>query len=147
VTAANVETINLTALDLYSTASAHTLALVADKATAVNISGNAGVNLTLTGSTKIATLDASASTGAVTATSVSTAAITMTGGSAADSLTANGTTASTLIGGAGADTLTTNLGLTTLTGGAGNDLFVIGGASANGGIYTTISDATAGDRI
>ena len=147
VTAANVETINLTALDLYTTASAHTLALVADKATAVNISGNAGVNLTLTGSTKIATLDASASTGAVTATSVSTAAITMTGGSAADSLTANGTTASTLIGGAGADTLTTNTGLTTLTGGAGNDLFVIGGASANGGIYTTISDATAGDRI
>ena len=147
VTAANVETINLTALDLYTTASAHTLALVADKATAVNISGNAGVNLTLTGSTKIATLDASASTGAVSVTSVSTAAITMTGGSAADSLTANGTTASTLIGGAGADTLTTNLGLTTLTGGAGNDLFVISGASANGGIYTTISDATAGDRI
>ncbi|MDB4165566.1 hypothetical protein N8540_04385 [Gammaproteobacteria bacterium] len=147
VTAANVETINLTALDLYTTASAHTLALVADKATAVNITGNAGVNLTLTGSTKIATLDASASTGAVSVESVSTAAITMTGGSAADSLTANGTTASTLIGGAGADTLTTNTGLTTLTGGDGNDLFVIGAASANGGIYTTISDATAGDRI
>ena len=34
-----------------------------------------------------------------------------------------------------------------LTGGDGNDLFVIGGASANGGVYTTISDATAGDRI
>jgi len=148
-TAANVETINLNATDTSVTAgiTAMTVDVTASSATALNISGNAGVNLTLTGSTKIATLDASASTGAVTATSVSTAAITMTGGSAADSLTANGTTASTLIGGAGADTLTTNLGLTTLTGGDGNDLFVIGGASANGGIYTTISDATAGDRI
>ena len=148
-TAANVETINLNATDTSTAAgiTAMTVDVTAAAATALNISGNAGVNLTLTGSTKIATLYASASTGAVSVTSVSTAAITMTGGSAADSLTANGTTASTLIGGAGADTLTTNLGLTTLTGGAGNDLFVIGGASANGGIYTTISDATAGDRI
>ena len=147
VTAANVETINLAALDLYTTAAAHTLALVADKATTLNVTGNAGAALTLTSSVKLATLDASASTGAVSATSVSTAAITMKGGSAADSFVANGTTASTLLGNGGADTLTTNLGLTTLTGGAGNDLFVIPGAAANGNVYTTITDATAGDRI
>ena len=147
VTAANVETINLAALDLYTTAAAHTLALVADKATTLNVTGNAGAALTLTSSVKSATLDASASTGAVSATSVSTAAITMKGGSAGDSFTANGTTASTLIGNGGADTLTTNAGLSTLTGGEGNDLFVIPAASANDGIYSTITDAAAGDRI
>jgi S-layer protein len=147
VTAANVETVNLTATDTTSTATAHSLVLTADKASTVNVSGNAGINLTLTSSTKIATLDASASTGAVDATSVSTAAITMKGGSAGDSFTANGTTASTLIGNGGADTLTTNGGLTTLTGGDGLDLFIIATAGANDGIYSTITDASAGDRI
>jgi S-layer protein len=71
----------------------------------------------------------------------------MKGGSAGDSFTANGTTASTLIGNGGADTLTTNGGLTTLTGGDGLDLFVIATAGANDGIYSTITDASAGDRI
>ena len=148
-TAANVETINLNATDT-STATgitAMTVVVTGDKATTLNVTGNAGAALTLTSSVKLATLDASASTGAVSATSVSTAAITMKGGSAADSFVANGTTASTLLGNGGADTLTTNLGLTTLTGGAGNDLFVIPGAAANGNVYTTITDATAGDRI
>jgi S-layer protein len=134
-TAANVETINLNATDT-STATgitAMTVVVTGDKATTLNVTGNAGAALTLTSSVKLATLDASASTGAVSAT--------------ADSFVANGTTASTLLGNGGADTLTTNLGLTTLTGGAGNDLFVIPGAAANGNVYTTITDATAGDRI
>ena len=148
-TAANVETVNLNATDT-STATGitqMTAVVTADKATTLNVTGNAGAILTLTGSTKIATLDASASTGKVSATSVSTAAITMKGGSAADSFTANGATASTLIGNGGADTLTTNGGLTTLTGGDGLDLFVIQTAGANDGIYSTITDASAGDRI
>ena len=148
-TAANVETVNLNATDTSVAAgiTAMTATVTADKATTLNVTGNAGANLTLTGSVKLATLDASASTGAVDATSVSTAAITMKGGSAGDSFTANGTTASTLIGNGGADTLTTNGGLTTLTGGDGLDLFVIQTAGANDGIYSTITDASAGDRI
>jgi len=147
-TAAKVETVNLVASDTLPTAiTAHTLTVTAADATVLNVSGNAGVALTLTSSAKLATLDASASTGVVSATSVSTAAITMKGGSAGDSFTANGTTASTLIGNGGADTLTTNGGLTTLTGGDGLDLFVIQTAGANDGIYSTITDASAGDRI
>ena len=148
-TAANVETVNLNATDTSVTAgiTAMPVVVTADKATTLNVTGNAGAILTLTSSAKLATLDASASTGAVSATSVSTAAITMKGGSAGDSFTANGTTASTLIGNGGADTLTTNGGLTTLTGGEGNDLFVIPAASANDGVYSTITDAAAGDRI
>ena len=148
-TAANVETINLNATDTKVSDGIGTMTAVvtADKATTLNVTGNAGAALTLTSSVKLATLDASASTGAVSATSVSTAAITMKGGSAGDSFTANGTTASTLIGNGGADTLTTNGGLTTLTGGDGLDLFVIQTAGANDGIYSTITDASAGDRI
>ncbi|MDA9185626.1 hypothetical protein N9O60_02150, partial [Gammaproteobacteria bacterium] len=148
-TAANVETVNLNATDTSVTAgiTAMTVVVTADKATTLNVTGNAGAALTLTSSVKLATLDASASTGAVSATSVSTAAITMKGGSAGDSFIANGTTASALIGNGGADTLTTNAGLSTLTGGEGNDLFVIPAASANDGIYSTITDAAAGDRI
>jgi S-layer protein len=150
VTAANIETVNLTATDtLTSTGiTAHTLTLTADKATTVKVSGNAGVDLTLTGSAKIATLDASDATGVVTVTSVSTAAITIKGGSAADVLTAaSGTNADVLIGNGGADTLTTNAGLTSLTGGSGLDLFVIGTAGASGSVYSSIQDALPGDRI
>ena len=148
VQAANVETVNLTATDTYTAITAHTVTVTADKATVLNVSGNAGVNLTLTGSVLLATLDASNATGAVSATSVSTAAITMKGGSAGDSLTAKtGTNADTLIGNGGADTLTSNAGLTTLTGGDGLDLFIVNTAAASSGVYTTITDAQAGDRI
>lgn len=151
VTAANIETINLTATDTVTSTgiTVHTLILAADKATTVKVSGNAGVDLSLAGSTKVATLDASDATGVVTVTSDSTAAITIKGGSAADVLTSKGasTTADTLIGGAGADTLTTNAGLTSLTGGSGLDLFVIGTAGASGAVYSSIKDAEAGDRI
>jgi S-layer protein len=148
-TAANVETVNLTATDTTDAATAHTLTVTANKATMLNVSGNAGVTLTLTGSVLLATLDATNATGAVTATSESTGAMTLIGGSGNDSLTAKvgATTADVLRGGAGNDTLTTNAGLTTLTGGAGQDLFVIATAGSTGSTYSTITDAAAGDRI
>ena len=148
VTAANVETVNLTATDTTDAVTAHTLIVTADKATTLNVSGNAGVALTMTSSALLATLDATASTGAVSATSASTAALTMKGGSGADAFTAKtGTNADVLIGNDGADTLTSNAGLTTLTGGAGNDTFVVATNTANIGTYTTITDFSAGDRL
>ncbi len=148
VTAANVETVNLTATDSSGAVTAHTLVVTADKATTLNVSGNAGVALTLTDSVLLATLDATAATGAITATSLSTAALTMKGGSGADAFTAKtGTNADVLIGNDGADTLTSNAGLTTLTGGAGNDTFVVATNTANIGVYTTITDFTAGDLL
>lgn len=149
VSAANVETVNLTATDSTpATITAHTLVVTADKATTLNVSGNAGVALTLTDSVLLATLDATAATGGVSATSLSTAAITMKGGSGKDAFTAKtGTNADVLIGNDGDDTLTANAGLTTLTGGAGNDTFVVATNTANIGTYTTITDFSAGDLL
>jgi S-layer protein len=114
----------------------------------VAVSGNAALNLTITGNTKLTSVDGSAMTGALTVTTAGTKAETVKGGSGADSLTAAaGTVADTLIGNGGADTLTSNAGLTSLTGGAGADVFVIGAAGANVNVYSTITDATAGDVI
>jgi S-layer protein len=158
LTAANVETINLTATDsqldndsdgVNDAVESHSLTLTADKATSVTITGNANMALTLTGSTKVATIDGSAMTGVLNVTSLNTtSATTIKGGSANDVLTAaTGTTADVLVGGAGDDTLTANAGLTTLTGGTGNDLFVVGTASLNSSSYATITDFAAGDLI
>ena len=167
VTAANVETINISVNDgdQVIPADSHSLVLTADKATTVVITNdntidtvstnptsatdNTKLDLTMTGSTKVTLIDGSAMTGGLTVTSVNTtSATTIKGGLGADALTAaTGTTADILLGGAGADTLTSNAGLTTLTGGAGNDLFVTATAGANGNVYTTITDASAGDRI
>jgi S-layer protein len=124
------------------------LTLEATSATSVAVSGNAALNLTITGNTKLTSVDGSAMTGALTVTTAGTKAETVKGGSGADSLTAAaGTVADTLIGNGGADTLTSNAGLTSLTGGAGADVFVINAAGANVNVYSTITDATAGDVI
>ena len=155
LTAANVETVNITATDTVvpPTAGAaidtHTLTLAADKATAVNVTGNAGLTLTTTNSTKVTSIDGSAMTGNLTATSTNTtAATTIKGGSGNDVLTAaTGTTADVLLGGAGNDVLVGNKGLSTLTGGAGNDVFVLNVASLDVNSYTTITDFAAGDLL
>ncbi|MFY8142546.1 MAG: S-layer protein [Caulobacter sp.] len=150
-TAANVETINVTTVDTDTDTSnpdAVTLTLTAADATKVNVAGNQSLTLTMTGSTKVTTIDASAATGALTVTSLNTtSATTITGGSASDTLTAaTGTTADVLNGGAGNDALNGNAGLSILTGGAGNDTFGIV-AAANVNSYNTITDLSAGDLI
>lgn len=52
-----------------------------------------------------------------------------------------------LFGGAGNDTLVNNAGLSELTGGEGNDLFVISTAGINVNSYNTIMDFQAGDLL
>ncbi len=154
VTAANVETVKIATVDTQSgtqTKNTDTLTLTADKATSVSVSGAADVTLTLTGSTKVTTIDGTGmtGTGGLTVTSVNTtSATTFKGGAGNDVFTAaTGTTADVLLGGAGDDTLIANAGLDTLTGGAGNDLFVIATASLNSSSYATITDFAAGDLI
>ena len=132
------------------TANTYTLTLTADKATSLNLTGSNNFTLTLTGSTKVTTIDGSAMTGKLSVTSTNTtSASTIKGGAGNDVLTAaaTGHTADVLIGGAGDDTLNANDGLNTLTGGTGNDLFVIGTASFNLNSYATITDFAAGDLI
>jgi S-layer protein len=154
VTVAKVETLNLVAADADTSAATgsgrqtHTGTITAADATSMTITGDANLALTLTGSTKLATINGSAMTGSLTVTSTSTVDVTITGGAGADALTAaTGSVAHTLIGGAGADTLTANAGLSVLTGGAGFDTFVIAVPSTNVNTYSTITDATKGDYI
>jgi S-layer protein len=153
LTAADVETVNISSTDTETganpTANANSLTLTADKATAVNVSGGNDLDLTLTGSTSVTSIDGSAMSGDLTVTSLNTsAATTITGGSGDDALTAAaGTTADVLIGGAGDDTLDANQGMTTMTGGEGRDTFVIDNAPLNVNSYSTIEDFTSDDLI
>lgn len=155
LTAANVETINISTVDtevvvapVVQTKNVDTLTLTADKASTVNVTGAADLTLTLTGSVKVTSIDGSAMTGGLTVTSLNaTAATTIKGGAGNDVLTATGTTADVLMGGAGNDTLVSNAGLSVLTGGAGNDIFKIGVASLNVNSYSTIADFAAGDLL
>jgi S-layer protein len=157
VTAAAVETVNLTATDtapVTATGAASiqtsTLTLTAAAATTVTVNGNAALTLTMTGSDKVTSINASAMTAALSVTSVNTTTVTtLTGGAGNDTLTSAATSSSAdvLIGGAGNDTLTANKGLTTLTGGAGNDVFVIPVASVNSSSFATITDFAVGDRL
>jgi S-layer protein len=131
-TAAGIETINITATDSSPLAAdqigVHTATLVAANATALNITGNAGMTLTSTGSAKIATMDASAVTGTTSNVTYTSANVTagqtpvITGGAGADVLT-GAALAETISGGAGNDTIEGNTGIDTLNGGAGNDTF------------------------
>lgn len=148
-TAANVETVNITADDTNTTPHTDTMTLTAANATGVTVAGDAGLALTMTGSTSVTSINGSTMTGPLTVTSVNvTSATTITGGSGNDVLgAATGTTPDILLGGSGDDTLTPNAGLDTLTGGSGNDVFAITVASLNVNSYATITDFTSGDLI
>lgn len=160
VTAAKVETINITAADINTTATGSAaeiaeLVLVAVDATKVVVSGNNGLDLTNTGNTKITTFDASgvvsngttadlAADLAVTFTSANITAgeaVTIIGGAGDDKLTGTAQANDTITGGKGNDTITYTGGKDTFTGGEGADIFVIGaGAVGTKDLYLTITD-------
>jgi hypothetical protein len=101
----------------------------------LNVSGNSGLT----------TIDASLATGVLTVTAAGLSPTTILGGSGNDVLTASDLK-DVLNGGAGDDRLAGGTGLATMTGGTGNDTFVIS-TNPNVNTYTTITDASAGDRI
>ena len=140
LTVADVETINITAddtkLDVDGKADTHTMTLIADSATTVNISGNAALDLTLTGSDKITKIDASGNTGGLTVDishiTPANAFVTLIGSSADDSITM----------GSG----------NVITGGEGDDTFIATGAHAPATVeastsFATIMDFGAGDKL
>lgn len=173
LTVANVETINITTTDssvdtvtLTNPAAASTILLAAADATAITVSGNHGVDFTVSTLTKVVSLDASgvAATGATstaTAAQIATAgavtfssviankAVTVTTGNGADVISvasvndatflATGVTASTVSTGAGNDTITGSAGKDVIDGGAGND-DITGGLRAD-----TITGGTGND--
>lgn len=131
---ANVETINITADDTNlddNVPVAHTMSLIADKATAVNISGNTNLTLTLTGSNAITKIDASGNTGGLTVDlkTDQLKGVTVTGSSAADDITMG-------IG-------------NVITGGEGKDIFTATGAEEANAVvsYSTIMDFKGGDKL
>lgn len=131
LTAANIETVNIESDDTATTPASdgtvkHTLTLTADKATTVKVTGDASLNLTLTGSTKVTTIDASAATSGFTTDLSVASGITLTGTAKADTIT---------------------LGqLSTVTGGAGTDKYTIT-TPTNGNTYSTITDFVVGETI
>lgn len=138
LTVANVETINITAddTDLGEDGPVeHTMTLTAGAATAVNISGDAELSLTLTGSDKITKIDASSNTGGLTVNlaninNAANAFVTLTGSSADDSITMG-------IG-------------NVITGGEGKDAFTATAAGADpvaATSFSTIMDFEVGDTL
>lgn len=172
VTAADVETINLNITDAdtgftaaapaYNDAngvavktanvSSSSLTLVGSAQTkTVTVEGAGNLTLTASANAKLTTVDASKATGALTlALSGHDAAVTVTGGSGNDVLSAstgaNGR-ADVLLGGEGNDTLNAGSNGAKLTGGAGNDLFVLTAGTKEVNTYTSIQDFQAGDVL
>jgi len=150
ITAANVETINISTTDTgtkFSTAATiDTAQLVATAATKVVVSGNNGLNLTNTGNIAIIEFDAS---GVVANDSLDTAAnlgVTFTSAY-------TGTKAVTIKGGAGndvltgvgqADTITGGEGSDVITGGAGNDTIILTETTAAADVVVLADAATNG---
>lgn len=111
LTAAGVETINLTAEDISplsatgtKTISKSTLTLAADKATSINLgTSNADLDLTLTAATnKVTLIDGANMTGNLKVQAAGGVATTIKGGSGADVLTASSTAGSSTINATGA---------------------------------------------
>jgi S-layer protein len=117
ITAADIETVNINGIDAAAAnvSAINVLALVANKATSIVVTGNDGLSLTSTSSARVTNFDASA----VAANDVSDTATNM-----AVAYTSGNTSASanvTIKGGAGNDTLAGNAGNDTISGGAGTD--------------------------
>lgn len=166
ITAAGVETINISTVDAGTAAdTAATLdvaLLTADTATKIVVSGNNGLDLSASVAAKVTTFDASGVVGnsaddtaanlAVKYTSdnnTATDTVSITGGAGNDTLIGNAAK-DTIVGGAGNDTIDGKAGVDTLTGGAGVDTFVIGAGEA--GItgaekITDFSIALGGDKL
>ena len=148
VTANEVETVNLTSNG------DSTLTVAGNAATAINVSGEGSLSLQLAATTlKLTTVNASAASGDLTLNLFTPAArgpVTVTGGSGNDVLTASGWTegvADVLNGGAGSDTLYAGSNGARLTGGAGNDLFVLDTMTKEANTYSSITDFSAGDLL
>jgi len=164
VDVAGVETLTLNAVDTTpvntttgaATINTGSLTLKADKATSLTVEGNSNVDLTLDATTnKLATINASSMTGDLSVTAHGALAMTITGGTGDDTLTAStgaDAKADVLVGGAGDDTLYAGSNGAKLTGGEGNDLFILTAASDTTGskeanTYTEITDFSAGDLL
>jgi Ca2+-binding RTX toxin-like protein len=129
----------------------HTATLAGDASLkTLTVTGNNNAILTVTGGTKLATIDTSAATGTVNLVAAGgTVAKTITLGSG-NSTVAGGSGADSITGGVGNDTLNGSSGADTIVGGAGNDIINgdQGSDSIVGGVGNdTISTSAGTDTI
>jgi S-layer protein len=162
VTAANVETLNVTSTSIDLQTADHvagykadvvtnTLVLSDDQLVTLNITGDKALVYATAGTeTKLATIDASANTAGVdinaSAAVAGSAALTIKGSATAGNANlTGGATVDTIIGGAKADNITGGANGDTLTGGAGNDIFhyATGDSQIGTGKFDTITDFSA----
>lgn len=128
ITVNSVETINVVATDTDGQPDvlvAHKLGLTADAATTVTVSGDAKLELTLSNTDALKSINASDNTGGLTVDVSTLSGVTVTGSSAADEITL------------GAQTVA--------TGGEGKDTFTVTATEMTK--YATITDFGAGDKI
>lgn len=164
VDVAGVESLTLNAMDTSpvntttgeATITTGSLTLKADAATSLTVEGNSNVSLSLHEDTdQLATINGASMTGNLTASANGAVAMTITGGAGDDTLTAStgaDAKADVLVGGAGDDVLYAGSNGAKLTGGEGNDLFILTAASAQAGskdanAYSEITDFAAGDLL
>lgn len=153
ITANLVETFNVTSTAADPDGATNVITANGDTVKAINVSGNAGVNLTSTATT-LKTVDAGGLTGTGAAGGLvftaNNASMTVTGGAGNDVITVAATAdGGTFNGGAGNDTFVIAAGadLITLNGGAGADTFDFNGVSSNKSNYAGISGVNTGDTI
>lgn len=151
LTAEGVETINITATDAAATTiNTSTLTLKDAALKSVVVTGNGALDLALDANVvALTSVDGTAMTGSLTATTNGVVGQTIKGGLGDDVLTSKstGTVADRLEGGAGNDSLFANKGMTMMLGGAGKDTFNITVASSNVNSAATIGDLGSGDVI
>jgi S-layer protein len=150
VTAANVETVNISVADAATAGSAavtHTMTLAATSATSVVVTGNNGLTLTNTNNTKITNFDASGVVANDTASSAGVAATTDTAALLAVTFASADNTATDTVnikGGAGNDVLSGNIAKDNISGNAGID-YIYGDNQGTKAINTVaLTNAAAG---
>ena len=139
LTVADVETINITADDTDlgedDAPVQHSMTLTAAAATTVNVSGDAELELNLTGSDAITKIDASGNTGGLT--------VNLT------QIDIAGAVSVTLTGSSADDDIIMGIG-NVITGGEGKDTFIASAAGADPAAatsFSTIMDFEAGDKL
>jgi Ca2+-binding RTX toxin-like protein len=138
-------TVNASALDAAVAgavdATAENLTLTSAGAGALSVIGGAGDDAITAGSGN----DTILSSAGNDTISTGSGANSVDGGDGNDTIT-GGTGNDTILGGLGNDNINGSAGLDLLTGGAGTDTFGVV-TNANGNIFSTITDAVAGDKI
>ncbi len=156
VVAAGVETFNINVVDVDTSAkgvSTAVLTIAGGNANAIHVTGEGNLVLDVAGhQPQLAVVDAGKSKGSLTVdlNLHNGVAVSVTGGAGNDDLTASarGTgKADVLVGGEGSDTLVAGSNGAKLTGGAGNDVFVLRMGNKEVNTYSSVQDFKSGDLL